>query len=58
MNDNQTYPGCPEKNSFCKSRPCQNGGTCRETFGTYICECLSGWGSKDCSQGKLHTHIF
>ncbi|XP_045101942.1 protocadherin-like wing polarity protein stan isoform X7 [Portunus trituberculatus] len=48
--DNGTYPGCPEKNSFCRSHPCQNGGTCRETFGTYICSCHVGWGGKDCSQ--------
>ncbi|KAG7177210.1 Cadherin EGF LAG seven-pass G-type receptor 3-like [Homarus americanus] len=52
--DNGTYPGCPEKNSFCRSNPCKNGGRCRETFGTYICSCLDGWGSKDCSQGPLH----
>ncbi|XP_069162090.1 protocadherin-like wing polarity protein stan isoform X3 [Procambarus clarkii] len=49
--DNGTFPGCPEKNSFCRSHPCQNGGSCRETFGTYICSCPDGWGGKDCSQG-------
>ncbi|KAB7505845.1 Cadherin EGF LAG seven-pass G-type receptor 1 [Armadillidium nasatum] len=30
---------------------CQNGGTCRETFGTYVCQCTNPWGGKDCSQG-------
>ncbi|CAL4108899.1 unnamed protein product [Meganyctiphanes norvegica] len=49
--DNGTYPGCPEKNSFCRSHPCQNGGSCTETFGTYVCSCPVGWGGKDCSQG-------
>ncbi|XP_064085068.1 protocadherin-like wing polarity protein stan isoform X1 [Macrobrachium nipponense] len=48
--DNGTYPGCPEKNSFCRSHPCKNGGTCRETFGTYICDCPVGYGEKNCAQ--------
>ncbi|RXG51616.1 Protocadherin-like wing polarity protein stan [Armadillidium vulgare] len=49
--NNGTQPGCHEKNFFCRSHPCQNGGTCRETFGTYVCECTNPWGGKDCSQG-------
>ncbi|XP_076066701.1 protocadherin-like wing polarity protein stan isoform X3 [Oratosquilla oratoria] len=48
--DNGTHPGCPEKNSFCRSHPCHNGGSCRETFGTYVCDCPENWGAKDCSQ--------
>lgn len=27
-------------------------GTCREGWGTYICECPPRTGGKDCSQGK------
>ncbi|XP_063598702.1 protocadherin-like wing polarity protein stan [Penaeus indicus] len=47
---NGTYPGCPEKNSFCRSHPCQNGGSCRETFGTFVCTCPTGWGGRYCSE--------
>lgn len=49
--DNGTYPGCPEKQRFCQSHPCKNGATCHEAFGTYVCDCLPGWGGKDCSEG-------
>lgn len=54
VTDNGTTPGCPEKRSFCKSRPCRNGGFCHEGWSTYKCDCPEGFGGKDCSEG---THL-
>lgn len=36
----------------CELFPCQNGGTCRNTAGGYVCECMPGWEGKDCEHGK------
>ncbi|GLV44458.1 starry night [Carabus blaptoides fortunei] len=47
--DNGTTAGCPEKREFCDSNPCRNGGSCREGWSTYKCECSQGFGGKDCS---------
>lgn len=51
--DNGTVAGCTEKLSHCASSPCQNGGTCRESWKTYECECADGWSGKDCAQSEL-----
>ena len=32
----------------CDKAPCKNGGTCTETFGSYMCLCLPGWTGQDC----------
>ncbi|XP_064606055.1 LOW QUALITY PROTEIN: cadherin EGF LAG seven-pass G-type receptor 2-like [Liolophura sinensis] len=48
--DNGTQEGCPPKRSLCQSSPCTHRGTCREGWGTYICECPPRTGGKDCSQ--------
>lgn len=50
--DNGTVVGCFEKQSYCASQPCQNGGTCSNSWKTYECECADGWSGKDCSQSK------
>lgn len=47
--DNGTTSGCPEKREFCGSRPCRNGGACREGWSTYKCDCNPGYGGKDCT---------
>ncbi|XP_065199574.1 protocadherin-like wing polarity protein stan [Planococcus citri] len=48
--DNGTVIGCLDKHSHCSSQPCQNGGTCIESWGTFLCECTEGFSGKDCSQ--------
>ncbi|XP_035705378.1 protocadherin-like wing polarity protein stan isoform X3 [Folsomia candida] len=45
-----TNNGCPEKNNFCASYPCKNGGKCIDGWTTYACQCNDGWGQKDCSE--------
>ncbi|KAG8196305.1 hypothetical protein JTE90_013792 [Oedothorax gibbosus] len=47
--DNGTLPGCPQKQGFCHSQPCLNGGTCEEGWGSFHCQCPPGFGDKDCS---------
>lgn len=44
--------GCSAKLTFCKSNPCQNGGTCRVGWETFLCDCPLGYGGKDCSNGE------
>uniref|UniRef100_A0A8C6MFJ0 Cadherin EGF LAG seven-pass G-type receptor 3 n=1 Tax=Nothobranchius furzeri TaxID=105023 RepID=A0A8C6MFJ0_NOTFU len=53
--NNGTLPGCSAKQSFCKSNPCQNGGTCRVSWETFACDCPIGYGGKDCTP---HPHHF
>ena len=36
----------------CFTRPCQNGGTCTNTQGSYTCACLAGWTGPMCEIGK------
>uniref|UniRef100_A0A672P6X0 Cadherin EGF LAG seven-pass G-type receptor 3 n=1 Tax=Sinocyclocheilus grahami TaxID=75366 RepID=A0A672P6X0_SINGR len=55
--NNGTLPGCSAKLPFCKSNPCQNGGTCRESWETYSCDCPVGFGGKDCSLVMSHPHL-
>ena len=31
--------------------PCKNGGTCQNTYGSYICICPPEWTGKDCGAG-------
>lgn len=51
--------GCSAKLPFCKSNPCQNGGTCRVSWETFSCDCPLGYGGKDCSHGeRLNKFIF
>uniref|UniRef100_T1IKX4 Cadherin EGF LAG seven-pass G-type receptor 1 n=1 Tax=Strigamia maritima TaxID=126957 RepID=T1IKX4_STRMM len=49
--DNGTMTGCPERRQFCVHHPCKNGGTCREVWGRFLCNCPKGYGGKDCSEG-------
>ncbi|XP_035377944.1 cadherin EGF LAG seven-pass G-type receptor 3 isoform X2 [Electrophorus electricus] len=56
--NNGTLPGCSAKLPFCKSNPCQNGGTCRVSWETFFCDCPLGFGGKDCSHVMPHPHRF
>ncbi|XP_034000929.1 cadherin EGF LAG seven-pass G-type receptor 3 isoform X2 [Trematomus bernacchii] len=56
--NNGTIPGCSAKLPFCKSNPCQNGGTCHVSWETFSCECPLGYGGKDCSHVMPHPHRF
>uniref|UniRef100_A0A4W6G8S2 Cadherin EGF LAG seven-pass G-type receptor 3 n=1 Tax=Lates calcarifer TaxID=8187 RepID=A0A4W6G8S2_LATCA len=56
--NNGTVPGCSAKQPFCKSNPCQNGGTCRVSWETFSCDCPLGYGGKDCSHVMPHPHRF
>ncbi|XP_072305440.1 cadherin EGF LAG seven-pass G-type receptor 3 isoform X2 [Eucyclogobius newberryi] len=56
--NNGTITGCSAKKSFCKSNPCQNGGTCRVSWETFSCDCPLGFGGKDCSHVMPHPHRF
>uniref|UniRef100_A0A8C1LCV4 Cadherin, EGF LAG seven-pass G-type receptor 3 n=1 Tax=Cyprinus carpio TaxID=7962 RepID=A0A8C1LCV4_CYPCA len=55
--NNGTLPGCSAKLAFCKSNPCQNGGTCRFSWETFSCDCPVGFGGKDCSLVMSHPHL-
>ncbi|KAM9350321.1 cadherin EGF LAG seven-pass G-type receptor 3 [Symphorus nematophorus] len=56
--NNGTIAGCSAKLPFCKSNPCQNGGTCRVSWETFSCDCPLGYGGKDCSHVMPHPHRF
>ncbi|XP_078110679.1 cadherin EGF LAG seven-pass G-type receptor 3 [Sander vitreus] len=56
--NNGTLPGCSAKLPFCKSNPCQNGGTCSVSWETFSCDCPLGYGGKDCSHVMPHPHRF
>lgn len=51
----QGYAGtqCQERvTEICLSKPCRNGGTCKEeaSFPFFSCQCLPGWRGKRCDQ--------
>lgn len=52
VGNNGTKVGCVERDSFCSSSPCRNGGTCSDSWGTFICQCEEGWSGHDCSQSE------
>ncbi|XP_051777196.1 cadherin EGF LAG seven-pass G-type receptor 3 isoform X2 [Erpetoichthys calabaricus] len=56
--NNGTMPGCSAKLPFCDSSPCKNGGTCRVSWETFLCDCPLGYGGKDCSHAMHHPHHF
>uniref|UniRef100_A0A671YTL3 Cadherin EGF LAG seven-pass G-type receptor 3 n=1 Tax=Sparus aurata TaxID=8175 RepID=A0A671YTL3_SPAAU len=55
--NNGTLPGCSAKLTFCKSNPCQNGGTCRVSWETFSCDCPIGYGGKDCTMPHPHRFL-
>lgn len=42
----------------CTSNPCQNGGTCANTFGGYICRCSNAWTGVNCAEDVNECAIF
>ena len=36
----------------CITRPCFNGGTCQNLFGSYSCTCKPGFTGKRCENGE------
>lgn len=53
--------GCPAKKNFCTNDVCQNGGVCVSKWNTYSCDCPTGYGGKNCEQGrrkKQKTHKY
>lgn len=43
---------CTEDVDECRLQPntCQNGGTCSNLMGSYVCVCVNGWSGPDCSE--------
>ncbi|XP_043190636.1 protocadherin-like wing polarity protein stan isoform X2 [Amphibalanus amphitrite] len=54
--NNSTVAGCSEKQRFCASHPCQNGGTCTEGWGTYVCRCQDTHAGKNCALDAETPH--
>ena len=41
----------------CESRPCKNGGTCKNLINDYSCTCALGYSGKSCETGKYFLHV-
>ncbi|KAG1669234.1 Protocadherin-like wing polarity protein stan [Nymphon striatum] len=48
VQDNGTEKGCHDKEDFCRSSPCLNGGSCVNGWGSYMCHCSTGFVGKSC----------
>ena len=45
-------PTEPPPVDYCADEPCENGGTCYNTTGQYICLCTEQFQGTNCSDGK------
>lgn len=45
-----------DKNEY-ESKPCENEGTCSNTFGRYGCSSPAGWTGATCGQGKYEKQL-
>ncbi|XP_078595188.1 cadherin EGF LAG seven-pass G-type receptor 2-like isoform X2 [Branchiostoma floridae x Branchiostoma japonicum] len=50
MSNNGTTAGCPERQQFCTSNPCRNGGTCENDWDRFYCSCPTGYGGPTCNR--------
>lgn len=37
----------------CLANPCQNGGSCTNSIGSYSCNCTREWTGRNCNEGKF-----
>ena len=52
----ETTTSCPTPApdvDYCSENPCDNGGTCVNTTGTYHCDCAKNWMGQNCTEGML-----
>ncbi|XP_031438509.1 cadherin EGF LAG seven-pass G-type receptor 1 isoform X2 [Clupea harengus] len=56
--NNGTEAGCQTRSNFCTKTVCLNGGLCENKWGTYSCDCPSGYGGKNCDQVMLAPQSF
>ncbi|KAF4097163.1 hypothetical protein G5714_021171 [Onychostoma macrolepis] len=48
--NNGTLAGCSAKRNFCSTNPCLNGGSCVDLWGSFRCDCLLGFGGRNCEK--------
>lgn len=41
----------------CDTNPCENGGQCTNSEGSFTCNCAGGWKGPACNQGKFSEYI-
>lgn len=41
----------------CETNPCENGGQCTNSEGSFTCSCAGGWKGPACNQGKFSEYI-
>ncbi|XP_043823673.1 cadherin EGF LAG seven-pass G-type receptor 1 [Dromiciops gliroides] len=56
--NNGTRAGCAAQENHCDKIWCQNGGTCVNRWGTYICDCPLQYGGRNCEQVMPHAQRF
>lgn len=41
----------------CDTNPCENGGQCTNSEGSFTCSCAGGWRGPACNKGKFSEYI-
>lgn len=41
----------------CDTNPCENGGQCTNSEGSFTCSCAGGWRGLACIQGKFSKYL-